>query len=115
MDQTARTEHVFRVTVRGRFSGLTDDARAELTAGLVDHDVLGSQFTPEGTLSYDARLDFFNLRYEVRLDDQPSTEDAGVVGLVEAEQHLARRGLGHGELRVEVMDVTAMTSRTRRA
>lgn len=102
---------VFRVTVRGRFAELTDEVRRYLRDAAAEHDVFRSQFTAEGTLSYDARLDFFNVRYEVRLTDEPTAEHAALVALVEAERFLRTMRFGHRDLRTEVMDMSAMTRR----
>jgi hypothetical protein len=101
----------FRVTIRGRFSGLTDETRRYLRDALGDHDVFRSRFTAEGTLSYDQRLDFFNLRYEIRLREEPTEAHAARTAMAEAEAFLRTMRFGHRDLRAEVMDMSAMTRR----
>ena len=101
---------VFRVTVRGRFAGLTEPARAYLQRHVDEHDIFESAYTPEGTLTYDTRLDFFNLRYEMRaVDDDAAAEQARV----EANPFLATMGLAHGPLKATVVDVSAMWDNNR--
>jgi hypothetical protein len=96
---------VYRVTVRGRFHELSDRSRAYLVAARADHDIFVSAYTPEGTLTYDDRIDFFNLRYEHRADD---SDTAAADCLVEAECFLDTMGFGHRDLRVNVADLSAM-------
>ena len=91
-------EPVYRVTVRGRFAGLTDEARASLVRELEHHDIFKSAFTPEGTFTYDDKILFFNLRYEVRTAD--GEDAARAVGRREAELFLRTLGYGHSALRV---------------
>lgn len=98
-------ERVFRVTVRGRFVGLTDEVRRYLAAAQPDHDLFVSAYTPEGTLSYDARLDFFNLRYEVRAASESRAHDDA---LTEAELFLTTMRFAHGDLKATVVDMSAM-------
>jgi Family of unknown function (DUF6204) len=104
---------VFRVTVRGRFSNLTDDRRRALAAAVDDHDITLSSFTEEGTFTYDKRIDFFNLRYEVRLLDEGVGLDAIACenALAEAVLFLRTMQIDHGELRAQPMDMTAMSAR----
>ncbi|HMJ74879.1 MAG TPA: DUF6204 family protein [Iamia sp.] len=96
---------VHRVIVRGRFVGLDEDARQRLTAGLDEHGGLPKGFTPEGTLSYDAALDFFTLRYEIRTEDDG---DAAVEGEARAVADLRRSGLGHGPLTIKPTDMASI-------
>lgn len=102
---------VYRVTVRGQFHQLTDQARRYLVTAQPEHDIFESAYTIEGTFTYDTRIQFFNLRYEVRLaSDQPSTA-AGETGLREATAFLQTMGFGHHRLKVDVVDLSAMTGR----
>ena len=104
------TSRTFRVTVRGRFSGLTDQARRHLVDAQADHDIFRSAYTAEGTLTYDPKIDFFNLRYELRLaGDEPATA-AGELGLAEAELFLRTMGFGHRDLKVNVVDMSGIWS-----
>ena len=100
---------VYRFTVRGRFVDLDDRQRARLTAALAEHDIFVSAYTPEGTFTYDHKLDFFNLRYEIRIDDGTSTVDAATErGRSEAEMFLRTLGYGHSALRVNAVDMATM-------
>lgn len=96
---------MFRVTVRGRFHDLTDRASTYLTGALEEHDIFVSAFTPEGSLSYDARIEFFNIRYEWRAVDAAT---AAAECLDEAETFLRTMQFAHGDLRANVVDMTAM-------
>ena len=48
-----------RVTVRGRFSELSDQAREYLRSNQDEHDVSRAAYTAEGTLTFDSLIDFF--------------------------------------------------------
>lgn len=96
---------VHRAIVRGRFDELDDDARARLVADLDRHAGLPGGFTPEGTFSYDARLDFFSLRYEIRTTDDEDPED---VAEARALDDLRRSGLPHGPLTVRATDMASI-------
>lgn len=97
---------VHRVTVRGRFHELSAEARRSLVAAQPEHDIFLSAFTEEGTFTYDDRIAFFNLRYEVR----GAADDAAAAtrGLREAEEFLRVMRFGHRGLRTEVSDVSAV-------
>ena len=95
----------FRVTVRGQFAGLADEARRYLVHAQPEHDISVSAYTPEGTFTYDARIQFFNLRYEVRAADTPA---AAALGLREAELFLTTMKFGYKALRTDVVDMSAM-------
>ncbi|MEN9506352.1 MAG: hypothetical protein RI958_2278 [Actinomycetota bacterium] len=105
---------VYRVTVRGRFRDLSDAARRFLTAAQSEHDIFRSAYTAEGTFTYDERITFFNLRYEVRIDraDPSGADDpsglAGVTAEVEAESFLTTMGFGYLLMKTEVVDVSAV-------
>lgn len=105
---------VFRVTVRGRFAGLSEAARRRLVAAQAEHDLFLSAFTEEGTFSYDDRIQFFNLRYEVRLRDGAPESDATELALLQAEDFLRTLGIGATGLRAAAMDMSAMVERARR-
>ncbi len=124
--------NVYRVTVRGEFKGLSPRAKSWLAASADQHDLFLSSFTEEGTLTYDAQLRAFNLRYEVRLapdsgpeggpkpgpkadlENETATGDPAAVALKEAELFLRTMGLAHGPLRSAVMDMNAMTAKSER-
>ncbi len=101
-------ERVFRVTVRGRFSDLTEQSRQYLVGAQPEHDLFVSAFTPEGTFTYDARIQFFNLRYEIRCGGDDPQALAAVTAEVEAETFLRTMGFGHRALSVDVVDASAI-------
>lgn len=101
-------QRIHRVTVRGRFVGLTDDRRQYLVRAQPEHDIFVSAFTPEGTFTYDDRIAFFNLRYEIRCGGDSPTQEAGDTALLEAEMFLSTMGFGHGPLKADVVDATAI-------
>ena len=98
-------QRTFRVTIRGRFQELSERSRAYLQSARAEHDIFVSAYTPEGSLTYDDRIDFFNLRYECRADDEDS---AALECLEEAERFLDTMKFGHRDLRVTVSDLSAM-------
>lgn len=104
---------MFRVTVRGRFDGLTEQARRYLTRSQAEHDIFLSAYTPEGTFTYDAAVAFFNLRYELRGSGPDAAELAELEGLDEAERFLDTMGFDHGALAVTVVDMSAMVDDAR--
>lgn len=97
---------VHRVTVRGRFHQLSDQARQYLASAQPEHDIFVSAYTEEGTFTYDERIAFFNLRYEVRGADDDAA--AGAAGLHEAEMFLHTMGFGFQHLKVDVVDASAI-------
>ncbi len=107
---------VFRVTVRGRFFQLSDASRRWLVASQDEHDIFRSSFTQEGTFTYDPAIDFFNLRYEVRVEpsDAPPSEAEGhaiASALLEAEAFLRTMKIGFRNLTAKSMDMSAMVKR----
>lgn len=105
---------IYRVTVRGRFSDLTESARAFLVRSLADHDISLSAYTPEGTFTYDAAIAFFNLRYELRASGPDAAQLVELEALDEAERFLATMGFGAKGLRADVVDMAAMMNTVRR-
>jgi Family of unknown function (DUF6204) len=100
---------VYRVTVRGRFGTLTDQARRYLVGAQAEHDLFVSAYTVEGTFTYDRAVAFFNLRYEVRLaSDLASDQAASAVALAEAELFLRTMDFTHRGLKVGVVDASAI-------
>jgi hypothetical protein len=98
-------QRVYRVTVRGRFAELTDEARRYLVRAQAEHDIFISAFTPEGTFTYDSRIMFFNLRYEVRSDTEVESSAAA---LAEAETFLRTMGFGYSHLKAIPFEVSAV-------
>ncbi len=105
---------VFRVTVRGRFSGLSEQAHRYLTAAQAEHDIFTSAYTPEGTFTYNSKLDFFNLRYEIRSGAAEPVVDAAQRAMNEASLFLSTMKFGYRDLKVDVVDLTAMWDSIRR-
>lgn len=100
--------HIHRVTVRGRFGALAPDMREYLVRTQREHDIFRSAYTREGTFTYDARIDFFNLRYEVRCGGDDHLARAEAVALDEAESFLRTMRFTHRGLRAGVVDATAV-------
>jgi hypothetical protein len=93
-------QRTYRVTVRGRFDGLDDGTRERLRREAAQHDMLTVRFTDEGTLTYDQRIDAFQHRVVVRVDDGPGEEDvARTAAELAAVEYLEGAGLGFGPLR----------------
>jgi hypothetical protein len=93
-------QRTYRVTVRGRFDGLNDRTRDRLRREAADHDVLVARFADEGTLTYDQRIDAFQHRVVVRVDEGPGEQDvARTAGELAAMEYLEAAGLGFRLLR----------------
>jgi len=95
--------------VRGRFTGLDDDSAAGLRECLAEHEALNARFTADGTLVYDARLDFFCFRYEIRARSEDGADPTGAAfadAVARAERYLSDRGLGHRGLKPSGSDLT---------
>ena len=105
---------VFRVTVRGQFSELTERSRALLARSQSEHDIFLSAYTPEGTFTYDAAIAFFNLRYELRASGPDAAELVELEALDEAERFLATMGFTAKKLRATVVDMSTLVDSTRR-
>jgi hypothetical protein len=97
-----------RVTVRGRFSGLSDRALEYLRSNLELHDVSNSEYTVEGTLTYDTRVDHFSIRYQLRVEPDNPEELAIDYGLREAEHFLGVMGFSYRSLRATATDTAAV-------
>jgi Family of unknown function (DUF6204) len=99
-------ERIFQVIVRGRFHELTKSSRSALVTSLNDHDVSRAAFTKEGTFTYDAQVDSFSLRYEIRIGHDEPADVATSLGLHEAEAFLGIMGIGHKGLRASATDMS---------
>jgi hypothetical protein len=104
-------ERIMRVTVRGRFGDLTPRASEYLGTHQREHDVSNSAYTPEGTLTYDDAVDYFSLRYEIRMAAVDPDGVAAASGVEEAEHFLRAMGFDHRALKVTVTEVAAAWSR----
>jgi hypothetical protein len=98
-------QRVMRVTVRGRFSELAETAREYLGSNHDEHDVSRAEYTADGALTYDALIDFFSMRYEIRLDEGDPDELAATRALGETELFLKTMGFGYRDLKAVVMDM----------
>jgi hypothetical protein len=105
---------ILRVTVRGRFGDLPDQALGFLRSNLDQHDVSNSEYTPEGVLTYDGRIDHFSIRYEIRLEPGQPDITAADQAISEAGQFLRVMGFDHRALRAAVSDVAELAGRRRR-
>ena len=70
-----------------------------------------SEYTTEGTLTYDPRLDFFSIRYEVRLGAGAPDSAAGDHAMGEAELFLRTMGFTYRSLTPSMTDVSAAWER----
>jgi hypothetical protein len=99
---------VHRVTVRGRFGTLAPEVREYLVRVQPEHDVFRAEYTREGTLTYDARIEFFTLRYEVRCGGENHVARAEASALEEAEAFLRTMRFAHRGLAATVVDASAV-------
>ena len=99
---------VYRATVRGKFGSLDDATRAYLTREQPEHDIFKSAYTAEGTFTYDERIQFFNLRYEIRCNDD--SDDAENLACQEAGLFLRTLKIPHEITKVSVVDTSTMWS-----
>jgi hypothetical protein len=99
-------QRIMRVTVRGRFADLSERARQYLRSNLALHDVSNSEFSDEGTLTYDLRLDHFSIRFEIRIAPDGTDDRAIQLGIVQAEEFLTVMGFGYRSLRVSATDMS---------
>ena len=102
------TPHRYRVIVRGAWDGLTEEARARLTAVAGDHGLAAMRFTPEGSLAYELPLKHFTYRFVVVSDAEDGEEMAGALAEERAEALLAELGCGFRALRSFPTDLDTM-------
>ena len=87
-------DRTFRVLVRGRFTGMPQERRAELLAQADAHDALLAEFTEPGTLTYDRSLTAFSVRCVVRAEeerDAVAEARSRAAALVAGTEHEIRR------------------------
>ncbi|WP_030612811.1 DUF6204 family protein [Streptomyces sclerotialus] len=108
------TEHTYRVIVRGKWDGLTEEARARLLAAAGDHGLAQVRFTPEGSLAYDTPLSSFTYRYVVVSDAADGEEMAAALAEEKAEEALRAAGYGWRDLRSSATDMDTMKVNRRR-
>src|SRR4051812_49789954 len=107
-------QRTYRVTVRGRFDGLDDHTRDRLRREAAEHDVLVARFADDGTLTYDQRLDAFQHRVVVRVDEGADEEAVALTaGELAAVGDLEAAGLGDRPLRATATRVDDAKGRRR--
>jgi hypothetical protein len=97
------SQRIMRVIVRDRFGQLSVHALEYLRANQDQHEVHRSRFTPEGTLTYDSLIDFFSLRYEIRLTEDDRDSLAAERAINEAERCLRTMGSTYRDLKTDVI------------
>lgn len=105
------TTHILRITVRGEFDDLTAARREALTDEIEEHDLSRSSFTREGFFVYDSALHAFNLRYELRLDDESVSDieaEAALLAKMISADRLTKTGIGYKRLRASAMDMASI-------
>jgi hypothetical protein len=104
--------HIYRVTVRGWFDGLTADQRASLLAAAAEHDVVSvGAFTEAGTLTYERSLHTFTFRVQLRetaeVDPEAlALERATTMAVAEVEA----LGAAHRNVRATATDMGSIWS-----
>ncbi|MEO3876650.1 DUF6204 family protein [Nonomuraea sp. B12E4] len=91
---------VFRVTVRGKFTGLDDAGRTAVRAAG------GTDFTEAGTFTHDQSVSVFTFRCQVAGEDG---DEAGLGALEALEAH----GHPHEVLRIAATDMSTIKIRRR--
>jgi hypothetical protein len=102
------SQRILRVTVRGRFGELSNYALEYLRSNQDSHDVSRAAYTTEGTLTYDALIDFFSIRYEVRVAEGDPDSLAAAYAVREAERFLDTMGFGYRGLKTVIMDMATV-------
>lgn len=102
------TQHTYRVIVRGRWDGLSEESRTRLLAAVDDHGLSAMAFTEEGSLAYDRALKHFSYRIVVRSDAADGEEMAAAIAEDRVETALTELGHGCRELRSTVTDLDTM-------
>ena len=102
--------HIYRVTVRGWFDGLTSDQRAALLAVAPEHDVVSvGAFTEAGTLTYERSLHTFTFRVQLRETDEDAPEALALERATEmATAEVEALGAAHRNVRATATDMGSM-------
>lgn len=99
-------ERTYRMTVWGRFTGLTPDQRTQLLAEQNDHGMFSARFSPEGTFLYGPELVGYQFRYEV-LVEEPSPADAELLARMQVEDN-ATTDLKNRGYQGRIVDISAV-------
>ncbi|GIM94896.1 DUF6204 family protein [Paractinoplanes toevensis] len=98
-----------RVTVRGRFAGLSESALAELVAGQAEHDFLHTEYTAEGHLTYDLPArPFFTFRFADEVDEESEIPRATARAEAKAAAWMAGRGYPVKDLSSQAVDMSTV-------
>jgi hypothetical protein len=100
--------HVYRVTVRGQFEGLSPDQSRILARHAASHDVTAAASTPGGTFIWDQTHRAFSFRYEIRVevDDRTSADETAATRALElAGSYLDEVQLPDKRLRVSAVNM----------
>lgn len=101
------TTRTFRITVRGSFTALTPEQRADLLAEAADHDIFNAAYTPEGHLSYDiAARPAFTFRFQDSGVDEKDILVATDRAEAAARAWLDGRGYGFKDLKSQAEDLS---------
>ncbi|HET9171885.1 MAG TPA: DUF6204 family protein [Actinospica sp.] len=101
------TTRALRITVRGTFTGLTADQRAELLADAAAHDILNARFTPEGHLAYDIAVrPAFTFRFADEGEDEEDILLATDRAETAARTWLDSRGYAYKNLKSQAEDLS---------
>ncbi|MGP5051783.1 DUF6204 family protein [Brachybacterium alimentarium] len=99
-------ERTYRMTVWGRFMGLTSDQRTRLLAEQGNHGMFSARFSPEGTFLYGPELVGYQYRYEVVVDE-PNPVDAELLARLQVEDSAAT-DLENRGYQGRIVDTTAV-------
>ncbi|NBE98519.1 hypothetical protein FE391_32980 [Nonomuraea sp. KC401] len=95
---------MFRVTIRGKFTGLDESGRAGvLAAG-------GTAFTEAGTFTHDSTVSAFTFRCQVPAGPDDGKDEAALGAMAALEAH----GHPYEILKIGVTDMRNIKSRRRR-
>jgi uncharacterized protein DUF6204 len=98
-----------RVTVRGKFAGLTESALAELVAAQAEHDFLHTEYTAEGHLTYDLPArPFFTFRFADQVAEEADIPQAVARAEATAAAWMAGRGYPVKDLSAQAVDMSAV-------
>ncbi|GIF22274.1 hypothetical protein BJ973_002598 [Actinoplanes tereljensis] len=98
-----------RVTVRGKFAGLSESALAELVAKQAEHDFLHTEYTAEGHLTYDLPArPFFTFRFADEVDEEADIPKAAARAERKAADWMAGHGYPVKDLTSQAVDMSVV-------